>query len=52
VRAALSGSPVVTKVKTGSRHHGEASCTGDQARKVMVWHGMVYGGMAMTDGHS
>jgi hypothetical protein len=33
------GLPAALMVKMGSRHPNEASCTGGQAREVVVWHG-------------
>jgi hypothetical protein len=39
VRAIYNRSPTVLRVKTGSRHPGETSCAGGQAREAMVRRG-------------
>jgi hypothetical protein len=36
MRANHGGSPVVLRIKTGSRHPVVASCTGSQAREAVV----------------
>jgi hypothetical protein len=40
VRAIHGESPAVFRVNTGSRHLGEASCTGVRARGVVVGRGV------------